>query len=217
MILKVIAATASGWPQAVAREEARVALAARGVRPRRMNRFAEIALAGALETCPPGQQTAAGSGVYLATRHGDARDTRHTVGDIQRERVLPMPVAFINLSGNMAGYHIAAALGVRGPNVSVSDERNPFLAALELAALDLESGAVPCALVGHVEERDDVAVSHWIMLASADAGGVLLTRQPRQIDASADDIAARIAGFFADPRGELLFGSAHAAWRLHAG
>ena len=119
----------------------------------RINRYISLALIGALRCAgraptplPPGSRIA------LATGMGNVAETQDMVRGILREREPPMPVKFINISGNLAGFQLAASLGLEGSNLIVSRRDFPFEAALELAMADQAGGAGGCALVGGVDE-----------------------------------------------------------------
>lgn len=212
-MLGIRAVGGDAWPAADARNAAVSLLKAARKRPRRTNRFIDIALAGAVDCCRQ-QELPNACGIYLATRHGDAIDTREEILHMQNEHRLPMPVAFINLSGNIAGFYIANALKVTGPNVSLSADQNVFLRALELAALDLESGVTEAALVGQVDDTAEGASSHWLLLAAECVSGHVLVREPLADEASGSNSAASLVE--AVRAGETGFqaGSAADRWRL---
>lgn len=201
------------WSAAEARAAAVAILKNARKRARRTNRFIDIALAGAVDCCE-GQELPANCGVYLATCHGDAVDTREEVLRIQGERRLPMPVAFINLSGNIAGFHIAHALGVTGPNISLSADRNIFLRALELAALDLESGVTSAALVGHVDEDSTFASSYWLLLTLDFNGQYVLEHDQGSLEESDASAAGKLIEVVRAGGATLRVGTEGNCWQL---
>lgn len=212
----IIAAGGGSWKDEDAALRARAILDAAGKRPRRVNRFIEIALAGALDCCRE-QLLDSAAGVYLATRYGDVRETAQQLEETRRE--LPMPVSFINISGNMAGHYIAGALGARGPNIAISAEHGVFGRALELAVADLAAGAVRQALVGHVEEAgldaDGCAQSRWLLLGATETPVAMLARAPADNLPLAVPTAADLVEWLRRPgTGGMRLGLNGAAWRL---
>lgn len=117
--------------------------------PRRVNRLIELALLGAHQ-CSAGRRLGPHCPLYLALTHGCVADNVALVGAVSQRDAPPSPIGFINLSSNMAGFHVAAALGVHGSNQAIAASEFSFEAALELASLGREHRAQ--ALIGAVEE-----------------------------------------------------------------
>jgi hypothetical protein len=151
--LDVYAALALSEPAREPPFDPRAQLRARAPGMRRANRFAELAVLGAAR-CAAGSVRPLGSetSVYLATGEGNVADTARMMRELIGEKQPPMPLAFINVSSNMAGFWVAHTLGLGAGNAAVSREDFPFEAALELAWLDVERYQVPMALVGGVDE-----------------------------------------------------------------
>jgi Beta-ketoacyl synthase, N-terminal domain len=118
---------------------------------RRLNRFEHLVLIGALGLAKKSNLEKS-TAIYLATNYGSVASTIVALDDIYREKVLPMPVDFINTAANIGGFYIASELGLLSKNICVSRGEGSFEAALELAALDIESGEVKMALIGGVDE-----------------------------------------------------------------
>lgn len=116
--------------------------------PRRVSRLIELALLGA-HRCLRGARPEPHCPLYLAVTHGCVADAVSLVTTVSRGG-LPMPVGFINLSSNMAGFYVASTLGIHGSNQSVAADDFAFEGALELASLGREQRAQ--ALIGAVEE-----------------------------------------------------------------
>lgn len=116
--------------------------------PRRLSRIIELTLLGA-HRCMRGRRAEPHCPLYLALTHGCVADGVALVQTVTRGG-MPMPVGFINLSSNMAGFYVAASLGVHGSNQAVAADDFSFECALELASLDREHRAQ--SLIGAVEE-----------------------------------------------------------------
>lgn len=120
--------------------------------PRRSSRFDQLTLLGALRAMARHPHNLPeDSALYLATGQGNVADTAELLEGLYRRHEAPMPIAFINVSSNLAGFQTAAALGLRGPNLTVSRRDFAFGAALELALADARGGRLRHGLVGGVD------------------------------------------------------------------
>lgn len=120
--------------------------------PRRSSRFDQLTLLGALRaTAAHAQSLPEDGSLYLATGQGNVADTAGLIEALYRRHEAPMPVSFINVSSNLAGFQTAAALGLHGPNLTVSRRSSAFGAALELALLDAHIGRLRQGLIGGVD------------------------------------------------------------------
>ncbi|MGM0593520.1 MAG: beta-ketoacyl synthase N-terminal-like domain-containing protein [Pseudomonadota bacterium] len=126
---------------------------------RRSNRFTALALLGALRCCA-GRELPSQCGLYLSSASGGINDTATLLQELIRDRLAPMPLHFINVSSNIAGFSVARELGLHGRNLAVSRLDGGFDCAMELALMDLQAGSVPMALVGVVEECAQPLSSH---------------------------------------------------------
>jgi hypothetical protein len=176
-----------------------------GSPPRRTSRLTDLSLLGALP-CAEGRLTSATrTGIYLGSGHGNVADISVILRQLLVEDLAPMPLTFINVSSNMAGYYLSQGLGLRGRNIAVTAGEGSFDAAIVPALLDLECGAVTQALIGAVEtgaypldayraQRGVNGVlaesSAWMML-SREAGGAPLAqvRCARHFSQLADALA----------------------------
>ena len=113
--------------------------------PRRLNRIIELSLIGA-HRCVAGRPLAPDTAIYLACTHGTVADIVTLVDAVCRGTPV-MPVTFINLSSNMAGFYVASTLGLHSGNHVGSANEVPFEATLDLA----RSHHTPF-LLGAVEE-----------------------------------------------------------------
>jgi hypothetical protein len=117
---------------------------------RRINRFIELSLLGALRCRDSAGAIAEDTALYLACDSPMLADSIRILQGIENERRPPSPFEFMNISGNMAGYYVAHQLGLNGPQLAVHRNHAGFEAALEL--LMLQSTQHRRALIGYVEE-----------------------------------------------------------------
>lgn len=119
--------------------------------PRRVNRFIRLALLGAHRCIrvlngPLPEQTS----LYVTSEQGPVADTVDAMEGMIHRGLPVMPMTFINLSPGMAGFYVAAMLGLGGRSVSVARDREGFGALFDLAAL--YTGASDVVLLGSVAE-----------------------------------------------------------------
>ncbi|HEY1027090.1 MAG TPA: hypothetical protein VGE28_05595 [Pseudomonas sp.] len=120
--------------------------------PRRIDRMILQAL---LCTAPMKAQVRSRCGLYLASRH-PARATMGALLDavcVQQRQ--PKPFEFVNSVSNAAGFHVAAQLGLEGPNLFIGAGPNVWTQLQALAALDLGDGLVDQALLVVIDENGD--------------------------------------------------------------
>ncbi|MFV9681805.1 hypothetical protein [uncultured Pseudomonas sp.] len=120
--------------------------------PRRIDRMILQAL---LCSAPLKAQVRSDCGLYLASRH-PARATMGALLDAvcvhQRQ---PKPFEFVNSVSNAAGFHVAAQLGLEGPNLFIGAGTNVWQQLQMLAALDLADAAISQALLVVIDEDGD--------------------------------------------------------------
>jgi len=211
--LKIAAAAALRLPASEPPEPLRPRLQqAMAQPPRRINRLTELALLGAHQ-CLKGSRPQPRCPLYLALTHGCVADGVALVTHVVTTGLPPSPIGFINMSSNMAGFHVAAALGLRGSNQSLAADDFSFEAALELASLGHEQ--CPQRLIGAVEEcawplaehrrrlglpadRALAECSHWLFVdqeASAPLATIQWVRRYENEAAARDALAReRLAG-----------------------
>lgn len=116
--------------------------------PRRVNRLIQLAVLGA-RRCVGEQQPAPNTAVYLSSRGAHVGDT---VDLLRRgaQGFPAAPVSFINASGNMAGYYIAADHGLHGGNHSLHSLELAWFQLIQMATL--AASADQGILIGAVEE-----------------------------------------------------------------
>lgn len=122
-----------------------------GQKFRRVNHFVLLALAGVFRL-PNLSSIDPMCSLYVGTANGCVRDTLKMLEQMYQDTLLPMPFTFMGTSTNMAGFHIAQTLGLRGSNLTVSNLQDPFTQALVLGCMDIEMGKTASALVGCVDE-----------------------------------------------------------------
>jgi hypothetical protein len=125
-----------------------------GKRFRRLGRFMQLALTGAVEAAtksglslPPAR-----TGVFLATGLGNISDLMpfsHAVFGDPGFHV--SAIQFANSVGNAGAFYIAQTLGLTGPVLAVSQDEVSFEAALLQAVTLLEGNDLDVALVGAVD------------------------------------------------------------------
>ena len=129
--------------------------AAWGKRFRRINHFIELTLIGA-KSCLDQSQVAiqADCDVYLASEQGNVADVADITELLFKKLEPPMPLAFLNISNNMAGFYLAQSLNLQSSNLTIAHQAFPFETALDIATFNMANShkAAPCALVGGVEE-----------------------------------------------------------------
>ncbi|MGE8496653.1 MAG: hypothetical protein ACN6O6_04035 [Pseudomonas sp.] len=120
--------------------------------PRRIDRLILQAL---LCTAPLKEQVHSRCGLYLAARH----PSRGTMGSLldavcvhQRQ---PKPFEFVNSVSNAAGFHVAAQLGLEGPNLFIGAGPNAWKQLQALASMDLADDLISQALLVVIDENGD--------------------------------------------------------------
>ncbi|MDN3517107.1 hypothetical protein QWY84_05745 [Aquisalimonas lutea] len=148
--IPVRAALAREWPVSDAPENRRGELEAlTGRRQRRISRFTQIALLGAVACVDEARaRPAPETGLYMVSSHGDVGDSATMLETLYRGHQPPMPFDFINVSSNMAGFYVARELGLDGPNMMLARGTDSLVAALELLGDDAAHAPF---LVGAVE------------------------------------------------------------------
>lgn len=118
---------------------------------RRIDRFTQMALIGS-SRCVEGVSLETRTGLYIGSRFASLGNTTKVHEKMVGAGSVPKPAGFINTLSNAAGYFVARNLGLGHRNLFVSRGDASIVAALQLAAMDVATGAVSQALVGAVEE-----------------------------------------------------------------
>ncbi len=137
---------------------------------RRINRYILIGLAGLFKLRNIAD-TKSSTSLYIGTKKGCVEDTTDILYQIYKEKMLPMPFAFIAASANMANYHIANALGLQAGSYTISHKYQPFEAVLKMALNDLFESRSNASIVGHIDENMETNNglkngSSWITLTT---------------------------------------------------
>ena len=128
---------------------------------RRMNTLSRYALSAArLAINDRGEELPAEGGVVLGTAFGPVQTSVDYMQEyVEKGAALAPPQLFAESVANAPGSHVAIELGLRGFNVTVTQRESSALAALMFAASQLSKGAAPTALVGGVEEVNEMVFS----------------------------------------------------------
>lgn len=170
-------------------------LALSGQSFRRINRYIELALYGAIHCARVAGRLDSDTAIYLASEAPMLADCIKALKTIEAEARPPTPFEFMNISGNMAGFYIAQHLQLNGPQVVTHRSGCGLEAALEL--LSLRSAAHRRSLLGYVEEgiwplsqqrarlglpadTPLLECSHWLYLDSECAQPLALLDAPQQ-------------------------------------
>ena len=134
-----------------------------GAPVRRIGRFIQLALIGA-GRCAGNVALPADAAVYLGSGRGDLEVTIDVMQSLLRDGHAPKPLSFINTVSNAACFYVAQSLKILGRSSFVCNRYFAFETMLQLAALDLNSGAVDTALVGTVDVVVPPLAGHRIRL-----------------------------------------------------
>lgn len=118
---------------------------------RRIDRFTQMALIGSAR-CVEGMNLEPRTGLYIGSRFASLGNTTKVHEKMVSAGIVPKPAGFINTLSNSSGYFVARNLGLGDRNLFVSRGDASIVAALQLAAMDVATGAISQALVGAVEE-----------------------------------------------------------------
>jgi 3-oxoacyl-[acyl-carrier-protein] synthase II len=129
---------------------------------RRMNTLSRYALSAArLALRDTGaEQLDAACGVALGTAFGPVQTSVDYMQEyVERGAALAPPQLFAESVANAPGSHIAIELGLRGFNVTVTQRESSALAAAMYAASQIAKGSVRGAVIGGVEEVNEMIFS----------------------------------------------------------
>jgi hypothetical protein len=117
---------------------------------RRIGRFIQLALIGA-GRCARAVSVPADTAVYFASGRGDFETTVEVMATLFRDGGAPKPLSFVNTVSNAACYYVARSLKLLSRSNFVCNRNLAFESVLQLALMEVESGAVASALVGSVD------------------------------------------------------------------
>lgn len=155
-----------------------------GAAVRRIGRFIHLALIGA-GRCLAGQTPPTDTAVYFTTGSGDFEVTVEVMEHVFRDGFPPKPLSFINTVSNAACFYVAKQYGFSGRSACLGARHFGFETALQLALLDIRTGAVRSALVGSADivltpvevhrrrlgQPQDAPIAeaaHWLWLTAPD-------------------------------------------------
>ena len=143
---------------------------AHGVDARRLSRFTQLALLGALPLKPYLTEK---SGIYLGSPFNSPSKFDKMFRQLTAQN-LPSPLDFMANINNAATFQLAQTLQIRGNSLFLAVNQHSLWQPLQLALLDLEQQEIPSALVGWVLENNNgqqEGACFWIV--SKDAEGAL--------------------------------------------
>jgi 3-oxoacyl-[acyl-carrier-protein] synthase II len=151
---------------------------------RRMNTPSRYALSAArLAINDRGQELPGEAGVALGTAFGPVQTSVDYMQEyVEKGAALAPPQLFAESVANAPGSHVAIELGLRGFNVTVTQRESSALAALMYAASQVAKGAVPTALVGGVEEVNEMVFSVLDRIGALAHGNGAVTECARPFD-----------------------------------
>ena len=128
---------------------------------RRMNMLSRYAVSAArLAIDDAGAQPSSESGVALGTAFGPVQTSVDYMQEyVARGAALAPPQLFAESVANAPGSHIAIELDLRGFNVTVTQRESSLLAAAMFASGQIVKGTVPSAIIGGVEEVNEMVFS----------------------------------------------------------
>ena len=122
-----------------------------GVDARRLSRFTQLALLGAL---PLKAYLAEKSGIYLGSSFNSPSKFDKMFHQLTAQN-LPSPLDFMANINNAATFQLAQTLQINGNSLFLAVNQHTIWQPLQLALLDLEQDTIPSALVGWVLETDN--------------------------------------------------------------
>jgi 3-oxoacyl-[acyl-carrier-protein] synthase II len=128
---------------------------------RRMNTLSRYALSAArLAIDDAGAPPSSESGVALGTAFGPVQTSVDYMQEyVLKGAALAPPQLFAESVANAPGSHIAIELDLRGFNLTVTQRESSLLAAAMFASSQIVKGTVPSAIIGGVEEVNEMVFS----------------------------------------------------------
>ena len=128
---------------------------------RRMNGLSRLGMAAAkLAIEDSGVSLPADCGVAVGTAFGPVQTSVEYMHEyVEKGAALAPPQLFAESVANAPGSHIAIEWGLRGFNITITQRESSALAAAMYAAMQIAKGSVEAALIGGVEEVNDVLFS----------------------------------------------------------
>ena len=146
------------------------------------------------------------SGVAIGTAFGPVQTSVDYMREyVEKGAALAPPQLFAESVANAPGSHIAIEFNLRGFNVTVTQRESSALAAAMYAASQIGKGAAPSAIIGGVEEINEMIFSvldRLGALAPADSGGGPFDRRAAGL-LMGEGRAMLVAGGAGEPYGHL--------------
>ena len=143
-------------------------LKAHGVDARRLSRFTQLALLGALPLKPYLTEK---SSIYLGSPFNSPSKFDKMFRQLTAQN-LPSPLDFMANINNAATFQLAQTLQIHGNSLFLAVNQHTLWQPLQLALLDLEQDAMPSALVGWVLENDNgqqEGACFWVVSKEAES------------------------------------------------
>jgi 3-oxoacyl-[acyl-carrier-protein] synthase II len=128
---------------------------------RRMNALSRMGVAAAkLAMDDSGGPLSEQSGVAVGTAFGPVQTSVEYMQEyVEKGASLAPPQLFAESVANAPGSHIAIEWGLRGFNITITQRESSALAAAMMAATQLVKGTVPAALIGGVDDVNELLFS----------------------------------------------------------
>jgi 3-oxoacyl-[acyl-carrier-protein] synthase II len=128
---------------------------------RRMNGLSRMGVAAAkLAIEDSGGALSEQSGVAIGTAFGPVQTSVEYMQEyVEKGASLAPPQLFAESVANAPGSHIAIEWGLRGFNITITQRESSALAAAMMAATQLVKGTVPTALIGGVDDVNELLYS----------------------------------------------------------
>lgn len=141
-----------------------------GIDARRLSRFTQLALLGALPLKPSLNEN---TGIYLGSPFNSPSKFNKMFNQLM-EQNLPSPLDFMANINNAATFQLAQTLQLSGNSVFLAINQYNFWQPLQLALLDLENCDTQQALVGWILESDNKQAegAYFWLIAKAGKGKV---------------------------------------------
>lgn len=153
---------------------------------RRMNtlsRYAVSAARLAINDADAGAQLSSESGVAIGTAFGPVQTSVDYMQEyVAKGAALAPPQLFAESVANAPGSHIAIEFDLRGFNVTMTQRESSLLAAAMFASGQIVKGTVPSAIIGGVEEVNEMVFSVLDRLGTLAHAEDELTERMRPFD-----------------------------------
>jgi 3-oxoacyl-(acyl-carrier-protein) synthase len=158
---------------------------------RRMNGLSRLGVAAAkLAIDDSGGNVDPNTGVAMGTAFGPVQTSVEYMKEyVEKGAALAPPQLFAESVANAPGSHIAIEWGLRGFNVTITQRESSALAAAMYAASQLMKGTVSAALIGGVEEANEMLFSVLDRLGALAHSENGFSEAPRPFDRRRNGIA----------------------------